>query len=271
MVATLDVTWEIELGIDGSDRDPANPVARALRSLLRAGTPIRDFRNLILTPSVSTPQPAFWLGAFVHSVAGRILFFPAVTFSGFQARYRGKPRAARSFPVDHLTLERDLRRWHLTSAKGEHFGGPTTKSMTGGGAFWFGMSVQSPGVLRRLHKTTGFEVSVPESDMARRVRLFQEIRDGAVDWWVSMNEAALSLKGPWYFHMIVLVGPRGFTVPEDHPKGLPDEQAHLPSSNVDGPVPVRTHRTEFHDGIDLELLTVPVAGALRDPIGFSTA
>jgi len=109
----------------------------------------------------------------------RILFFP-----GFRSRdllwkinKKGdfKKFNPSDFSVDHFTLERNLKKMHLTllgknNSSGKEY--PATfKSLKidGGIYFWFGLHIQEPSVLEPTPGEISVTFSTPSSDVKRRM------------------------------------------------------------------------------------------------------
>src|SRR5574337_525056 len=118
----LKIIWheESQGSVEGVDYDPANPFHQALQNLLDEGKPIDRLTLCYCTEVDDNTGSAilYWLGVFVLSVAGRIVFFPGFTVTDDHfLKYKGtKLLEDRIFKVNHFTLESDLT-WHITSPK----------------------------------------------------------------------------------------------------------------------------------------------------------
>src|SRR4051794_22461777 len=89
---TLNQTLELDLplGLPGIDKDPINPVARALDRISREGKPLRKLGTVIVQLPVDGRLFPFWLGTFAFSAGDRLLFFPGYAKPlGRLVRYKG--------------------------------------------------------------------------------------------------------------------------------------------------------------------------------------
>jgi len=70
---------------------------------------------------------------------------------------------------DHLTLERNRRDWHFTSAGSEaHQAAGRARPLDEGFVSWFGMTVASSETLAVLKQRTQLSAAIPSSDVHRR-------------------------------------------------------------------------------------------------------
>jgi hypothetical protein len=202
-------TWTMDIGEDGVDDDPINPLSRSLDCLLRTGQPLQKMALCFcsLPGKPSEPARLRWLGAFVFSAGERVIFFPG--YAVMPDTLLGVRDQAKMWDsqvgVDHLSLEKDRASWHATTPMSKrHFGGPTTLDLAGGKALWFGMSVADGSALRPAKKRTLVQASVPPSDSRRRADVFREARE-------AMNFPIVTPKdAPGFFHFSFIVGPVGF-------------------------------------------------------------
>src|SRR5262245_31067080 len=81
----LHLTWYMEHGSQGTDDDPSNPLSRAVNRLFREdGQPFSVISQCFFGDlAARTPRssPLRWLGVFVLSAAGRVIFFPGFAAS----------------------------------------------------------------------------------------------------------------------------------------------------------------------------------------------
>lgn len=113
---TLEITYTSDGAVAaGVDRNSANPLARALNSLLSTGKPFERFSACYLDP-LPLDKGLRWFGTFVISAARRVIYFPglaAMQQHTFTSKGRGHVRH-HALEVDHLTLEAGRGEWHLT-------------------------------------------------------------------------------------------------------------------------------------------------------------
>lgn len=121
----LELTWEMPIGRQGVDDSSDTPLRRALDSLLGEGRPAKRFIQCWFN---SPDRTLRWLGVFVHTAGDRVCFFPgfATPFDRVVSYDLDAPRWDQAFELDHLTIERDRRNWHLTSPGSvDHLGAPS--------------------------------------------------------------------------------------------------------------------------------------------------
>src|SRR5262245_36152681 len=109
----------MDVGEDGEDTDPANPLCRSLDRLVRTGQPSKKialcFCNLPYKPT--EPARLRWLGAFVFSAGEQIIFFPgyAVIPDTVVGVHGPTKRWDSQATVDHLSLAKNRQSWHATT------------------------------------------------------------------------------------------------------------------------------------------------------------
>jgi hypothetical protein len=162
-LVTIEVSYPIPEGEDGVDGDPQNPLARALVPPMEMHKQLPNIRLVFLADGQGAP-PGRWLGVFVRSPGGRILFIPGLDVELF--RVRGTDGEVvhfdKDFDLHHVTLEKDRGTWHITSPKSEtHEDGPNAIEVGQGWVFWFGMAIANLAILRKAkcRTTAVFRVS----------------------------------------------------------------------------------------------------------------
>lgn len=265
----LDIEWSFDTGLDEVDEDASSPLARALRAMLAEGRPQRTLRLLFFTPNLVRPDDTFWLGALVHSEGDRVIYFPSVDAGGFQMFHGRTADRRKAFAVDHISLERDHRGWHISGIDARHrMAGPGTAPLEPQGRLWFGLSVARPHLLRPVRRTNRLRFRVAESDAERRKRLLLVARRDAVDNVVTLNGAAFDQPPPWYVQFNFAVGPTGFA---------PDLQqlarwGHNPTKQSPHPtegqlrIPSRLHRVDLSPDLDVLVAAFPLPGAPTDAL-----
>jgi hypothetical protein len=217
MNRTFQITWSMGAAVEGVDADPMNPLARACRNLLQTGQRIEKLAlSFVKDPTTPDEQPiARWFGVFVYTEAGSIIFFPGYARMPDElSMYRGTlPVRQGRFAVDHITLERDRVRWHVTGkgSKRCHQGGPTTLDLGDVRRLWFGYSIATANDLRLVKTNTIVTADIPSSDAERRIQVLMDSINAADDHPAihlpHMSPVELTTH---YMHFSVIAGPVGF-------------------------------------------------------------
>jgi hypothetical protein len=176
------ITLKSSFGAPEEDGSPDNPLARATKNLLTKG---QRLDRVALAALQVNSTDVRWIGMFVKSSAGRLIFFP-----GFAAPY---DRLARnegpnrpidiSFAVDHITLENNLKSWHFTepAETGRHAQGGRALDVGDGRVLWFGMTINGPDDLRVVRSVTVARGKYPPNDQEARARMscfMEAVREG---------------------------------------------------------------------------------------------
>src|SRR5262249_5604011 len=145
MDVDLKLTCDLGEPFIGEDNDPDNPLSRAVRILMRDGKPFRSLSLAFLRESGHAPL--LWLGAFVVTQGGRVVFFPGVgtTIDRIQLAKGAELRHDRLFSFDHVSLDwtRDGIPFHVTTAGStDHIGGPSAMPVGDDRFLWFGASIR---------------------------------------------------------------------------------------------------------------------------------
>ena len=261
---TIEITGSFELGSDGSDHDRQNPLSRSLDRFLRTGKPPGKLTNCFLIEDTELWR---WFGVFGFSEGGRVLFYPGFSgsydqTSSYVRDERGlRDRGTRSMQIDHVSLEKDLRSMHFTSAGSkQHVGSFPTLSLRKERHLWFGLGVRHPEVFRLLKKDTKAVASGPGSDSKRRAEEFQKSISGQVFQGLELPPGVRAQSG--ITHFSVIAGPPGFA---DYtgsdlafPVGSPFLQEPL---TIPDNLPVRRHRISL-GAVDLQIVTAWLPGRL---------
>jgi len=267
---TLKLTWKFDLGGDGEDADPKNPIARALDNLLSHGTPSRKFAHALFTPNPTGARPELrWLGVFVHTDRGRIVFFPGYFLRLLQYANGRSMQQVRQFEIDHVTLENDFRTWHVTGTADDRQGGMRTRDLENGRYLWFGMSVAQPDVLRAVMKRTTITGLSPGSDSRRRISCFRSARQDVHDFIVVPPQEWKS-KEHSFLHFSVIVGRTPFAEYRGPDIALPEGSPlvhDLPP--IGSPFPVSSHLNQLDDDAYLQVTCARVQGRLDQPVVFA--
>jgi hypothetical protein len=261
----------MEIGAPGVDDNPENPLHRATARLFEDGKP---FSRLALSFIRDELDALRWFGAFVEGSSGRIVFFPgfANQFDGLQA-FRGESSPiTKAFAFDHLTLEADKSKWHVTAASSsQHLGSPRTLDLGEGRFLWFGLSFASFSAFQLAKENTTVTFSSPSTDVERRRSILHEARENAKFPIFSLNRDTPNPFSPSFWHIGVIVGPKDFPTYLGGELGFPVGSPYLtePLPAALSGVPTRTHRIELSANTDLQVTLCPLPGSLRVPLTFT--
>jgi hypothetical protein len=159
----------------GIDDASDNPLSRATRNLLQNG---QRFERIVHTELMTQgASAARWLGIFVVTSAGRLVFFP-----GFAQRYdriacggdgKGNGKFDKAFVLDHITLESDLRTWHFTShqKRPPRQRAGATADVGCNRVLWFGMTICRLEIAREMKSLTIARAKSPPNDAEVRDRI----------------------------------------------------------------------------------------------------
>lgn len=268
----VDLTWTMDIGEDGVDDEPINPLSRSLDRLLRTGQPLRKSALCFCSlPDRLTEQGRLrWLGAFVFSAGDRVIFFPGYAVTPDRVvGMRGPTKIwDHQVAVDHVSLEKNRESWHATTPMlKEHFDGPTTLDLGQGRALWFGMSVANGNALRLVKKRTHAQAIVPPSDTQRRTDVFRAAREAAIFPIVTPNQAT-TVDGPGFYHFSFIIGPVGFPpytgCEHGFPRGSPFLASPLPDY-MPG-VAASTYSCSLAPFCDLQVTVMRLPGTLTVPL-----
>ena len=168
-----------------------------------------------------------WLGVFVLSAGNRVIYFPGFNndldqIYGLQGR---SLKWNQSFDFDHISLERNHSKWHVTSKDStDHLGSPKTLSLNSNRVLWLGMSMADAPVMRIVKQETKIVVDSPPGDSQRRRGVFCKAIKEAKHSIVSVNLTEL---------------------------------------------PLRSHRLELSDDIDIQITVSCLPGRLMVPVAIT--
>lgn len=271
----LNTTWDFAEGSPGVDDDPNNPLARGLDRLIRDGKPLGKILLCFLDPGTGPGiHEVKWVGVFVFSAGDQLIYFPGFgnQYQQLQiSRHRGR-KQDRRFNMDHITLEKSLERWHITSPRSLHHEGTFgTADLGSGRHLWFGMSLNSFDVLREVKSDTVIGGNVPESDAKRRVDMLIQARSGLKFPCIKLNPDAQDLFKPGFPHLSLIVGPCGFRYYEGEQLGFPHGAPYVipPLPNTLLHLPLRFQRASLSPKLDIQIISSWLPGKLTVPIAFN--
>ena len=231
-VRQLSIVYPLKGAVSGTDGDPDNPFRRALAPLIEESKLLPSMLPVFTTSQPDGPCER-WLGIFVRSPGGRILFFPGLDdpTRGVRGNENGTEVFSRDLHLDHLSLERSRDRWHLTSpGSRDHQSGPKALDVGGGRVFWFTMAVQDLSLLRLARNRTVAEFTVQTEAQSFKIQQLQQLSENGRAGKICLPPEPDDDR-PHFPFFTVIVGPTGF----DAYKG-PDWWPPYPSRHVtDGP------------------------------------
>jgi hypothetical protein len=273
----LNLTWDMEQGSQGNDNDLSNPLSRAVNRLFREDGQPFEAISLCFFGDLDTrmPQnsPLSWLGVFVVSAVGRLLFFPGFAHSpvGIQ-HFQGKSRQPQlddpTFTGDHVTLEPDHTHSHVTSqSRAHHPSHRRTSSLGHDRCLWFGMSIACETELRELKVQTIITAYLPSRDSERRAKIFMQARDGVEFCCVSLHPEARSRFQEGFLHFAFIVGPEGFPDYDGATLAFPFGAPLLPEPSPDilEQLPLYTDGLSLGSALDSQIVSMWLPGSLRVP------
>lgn len=267
----IQLTWKMHYGDPGCDASTSNPLARAVNQLFKEGKP---FSNLCMCFFKDTSARLRWLGVFVQSAGNRIIYFPGFVndFDQIQG-FQGKSlQWQQSFDFDHISLEKDRSKWHITSRYSTaHLGSPRTLPLDKDRVLWFGMSMTDAHVMRIVKRETKIVVDSPPSDSQRRREVFHKAREGAKFPIVSLNEKHPIIFNEWFLHFGLIVGPKGFEYYLGGELGFPHGSPYLvtPLPEKLTSLPLRSHRLELSNNTDIQIIVSCMPGRLKMPVAIT--
>lgn len=263
--------WIMDAERPGVDADPLNPLMRSVRRLADTGKP---FSRLALAVFSEGGRKCRWFGVFVQG--RRTVFFPgfASKFDEIESHRFDEKVLRRAFSFDHVSLEHDRKKWHVTaSASHDHLGNARTLDLGEGRVLWFGLSFDAIEVFRPVFNETVADFTSPKGQGDRRRKIFSAAREGVGFPAMSWNEVDLNAGGEQLLHVSVIAGPQGFAdyVGPEHalPVGSPYVRDSLANTAID--LPIKLYRIHFTDHTDIQITLMRVPGALLVPATFTGA
>ena len=275
---TIELSFKLNVGHAGVDADPLNPLSRAFQVLMEEGRPHlghalcfcsgeeRDLGNVSLLR---------WLGIFVLSAGGRIIFFPGfshpLTWIETTTNKRTLPRT--SFNLDHISLEPLRQSWHFTTVNSTyHKGGGRTRDLGQGRLGWFGLSVASENILRQVSSTTLAIFPSPPSDSHRRIKHLSDKQTTAPHHLVHLMDGSKDRFEKGFLHFCFTAIPKKELNYEGPawllPAGSPSLSQPFPGSISN--FQLRIHRIPLLGLYDIQISCMWVPGELLVPSVWTT-
>lgn len=263
----------MDYGVPGCDTDSNNPVARAVRHLFKEGKP---FSNLCMCFFKETSAALRWFGVFVQSAGEKVIYFPGFikNFDQIQG-FQGKSlRWNKSFVLDHISLEKDHLKWHVTSkeSKDHHLRGPRTLILDKNRVLWCGISLADTHVLGIVKRETKIVFDSPPGDSIRRSEIFLKAQEGAKFPILSLNDEHLTPFEEGFLHFGIIVGPKGFENYSGGEFGFPYGSPCLvkPLPEEFSKLPIRSHRLELSNNTDIQITVCYLPGRLKLPVAITS-
>lgn len=268
----IQLTWEMDYGVPGCDTDSNSPLARAVSQLFKEGKP---FSNLCVCFFKDTSATLRWFGVFVQSAGDKVVYFPGFVkdfgqIQGFQGK---NLHWNKSFAFDHMSLEKDRLKWHLTSrGSKDHLGSPRTLMLDKNRVLWCGISVADVQVLRIVKRETKIVSDSPLGDSNRRWEIFRKAREGAKFPILSLNDEHLTPFEEGFLHFGIIVGPKGFENYSGGEFGFPYGSPCLvkPLPEEFSKLPIRSHRLELSNNTDIQITVCYLSGRLKLPVAITS-
>jgi hypothetical protein len=275
---TIALELSMSVGDNGLDSNPNNPLSRAFSALLAEGLPHQAHTLCFLNPGNAPDSPITqprWLGVFVHTAGGRILFFPGLNtpIDWLETARDNLAPNRRSLSLDHISAEPARQRWHFTGlGSDQHVAGGRTPEAADGSFFWFGLSLQSHDGLMLAHKRTLVVHRAPPSDVPRRLEEFRQLQGSATYARVNSDMGTTFPFSPSFLHICFLFSSPtapNYTGPEWlPPAGSPYLTPPLPPEVAEARI--RLHRIPLSDEWDIQIHTMLLPGTITVPAAFTS-
>lgn len=179
-------------------------LARPYKQLFEHGKPIGRINHIFFYVK---SWPTHVLGSLCLTPGQQLLFYPGLrerqvnwvfskrgSFKGVRTEFQVVKSTGL---VDHLTLDKKLRRWHVTilGPKGRkelHLPSHRTKRIGKDALAWFGLTISDPNVLEITPEKLSLTFSSPPEDSKRRIRLLINARKDAILHLTSLDKMSLN-------------------------------------------------------------------------------
>lgn len=274
----IELSLELNVGKNGTDSSPTNPLSRAYDNLLKHGKPHRG-HTLCYFKSAGREAlevgDLHWLGVFVHSEGGRVLLFPgfSIPVDWLETTRPSNSTERRSFYLDHFSAEPDRQKWHFTEVGGsDHVSAGSMPTSVDGMLFWFGLSVADHETLMPVHRTTVVRHDCPDSDAERRIDLVRQLEQSARSGYISSDLSTRSAFTHSFLHFTFMIGKSDTPPYKGYERLVPAGSKYLrdplpeyiPESNI------VLHRHPLSSDWVIDISTVWLPGSLEVPIVFTS-
>ena len=277
-MGTIELLFNLNVGRNGQDTSPTNPLSRAYDNLLAHGRHHRAhslcFYNAPGRRSNRTADLR-WLGVFGESLGDRVILFPgfSVPIDWLETTRPNEPSDRKAFYLDHFTAEPARQRWHFTEVgRSDHVAGGRMPTSDSGMLFWFGLSVHDEQALLPVQKSTVVRHNSPNADADRRIRILRELEESAISGYISSDIATRDSFRHSFLHFTFMVGRPSKKPYEGYERLVPAGSNYLkeplpkiiPESNV------ILHRHALSNEWVVDISTVWLPGKLEVLIAFTS-
>jgi len=277
-VDNIEIRFKLNVGQDGIDNYPLNPLFRAFQVLMKDGRPHQGHALCFYSGEERDLQNVSsfrWIGIFVLSADKRIIFFPGFSqaLTWIKTTINRKTFARMSFNLDHISLEPIRQSWHFTTANStNHKSGGQAGDLGQGRLSWFGLSVVTENILRQVFSTTVAIFPSPPSDSNRRINHLINKQNKAPHHYIYLmngsknrfkkgflhfNFTAIPHKASNYKGPVWLIPDGSPSLSQPFPKFIPNFQKAL-------------HRIPFFGGYDIQISCMWLPGELSVPCVWTT-
>lgn len=259
----IELTQELPFAPVGESTSSDSCLFRVYSKLVKSGKPAGKLNYIFYSPQDSrtftcSPQDnkTFTLGTLCYTPGRQLLFFPGFTADAIHtfAEHDPRPLLSKSnFPIDHFTLEKSHRRWHITSTRapdGKEYIKPLrVHRVSESFIHWFSVSIQDEGRLQETRRVNRMVFPCPASDADRRLSELTRARDGAIFHILHLPDESIPRKTGEFLHFDFWIdlSPTGQDL--SHPSIRPPTSSNVVQYQT--PLPkkssVRSHRVRVVD------------------------
>ena len=275
---TIELSFTLDEGHAGIDDDPLNPMSRAFQALMEEGRPHRGHALCFYSAeerNLGNVSLLRWLGIFVLSSGERIIFFPGVSkpLSWIETTTHNHTLPRTSFNINHISLEPIQQSWHFTTANSSnHKSGGRTRDLGQGRLGWFGLSVKSENLLRKVSSTTLAIFKSPPSDLGRRIEHLGDKQVKAPHHLLHLMDGSKDRFEKGFLHFCFTAIPKNAPNYEGptwlFPTGSPSLSRTFPESIRN--FQLRVHRIPLIGLYDIQISCMWIPGELSVPSVWTT-
>ena len=220
-----------ELG-SGVCSDLSSALVRPYRKIIKTGKPCGAITHLFAKDEIDN---SYVLGS-LEITSKRIIFYPGLIDRSHKWYWHKNRQLDSEIKlegiIDHLSLDRDLKKWHATyhiDSEGEKSQKkiPTFHTINIGDLlFWFGMSIIDYSVLEPLPNKHILRFRWPSSDANRIADIIYSSKKNAVIWLIETGEKRDPQKKQ-FIHYDFFIGPENFKWNDEWPSFAPTSKPVL--------------------------------------------
>jgi hypothetical protein len=152
-----DSAGEVEIRMPvGDKREETDDSCCILRPLYQYGTKGKGIGKVSYLCLNNYDGFFYNIASLCQTKSGNTIFFPGMTKRRIREMWFGHRLGGDAFTgmaIDHLTMNRDHARWHLTSRTNRHTNNYRVHSLSDFTSYWFGMSASSIDIFERTCRT----------------------------------------------------------------------------------------------------------------------